>query len=236
MRRFLPFLGLILLLVSCQLRAQSAPHRHVVHPVKHHVKHHAKHHDVKHRKHHRVTSVHREKSLPPIPWSGITPYVVDPQKPLVDVSVDAASVRCLANVILYEARGEPVRGQIGVANVVLRRTKLPQYPDSVCGVIHQSARIKGKRRCQFSWVCHRPKAVFKPNVRARAERLATLALLGRLPNVTGNADSFHSIRVKVKRCGRPMTIGGHVFCSNTPNYLAKETHEPNRVSEQALAL
>lgn len=44
---------------------------------------------------------------------------------------------CLAAVIYFEARGEPIDGQAAVAGVVLERVESPRYPDSVCEVALQ---------------------------------------------------------------------------------------------------
>jgi spore germination cell wall hydrolase CwlJ-like protein len=60
-------------------------------------------------------------------------------------------MKCLATAIYFEARGEPERGQLAVAQVVLNRLKNPAYPNTVCGVVYQN---KNKRnRCQFSFAC-----------------------------------------------------------------------------------
>jgi len=62
-----------------------------------------------------------------------------------------SEIRCLANAIYFEARGEPVTGQLAVAQVVLNRVKNPAYPDTICSVVYQN---KNKRyRCQFSFAC-----------------------------------------------------------------------------------
>ena len=50
---------------------------------------------------------------------------------------------CMALNIYHEARGEPILGQIAVAQVTLNRMELHHYPDTVCGVVWQ--------RRQFSW-------------------------------------------------------------------------------------
>lgn len=44
---------------------------------------------------------------------------------------------CLALAVYYEARGEPVAGQIAVAQVVMNRVESHAYPDTVCGVVTQ---------------------------------------------------------------------------------------------------
>ena len=43
----------------------------------------------------------------------------------------------LARLINGEARGEPYEGQVAVGAVVLNRTRSPQFPSSVAGVIYQ---------------------------------------------------------------------------------------------------
>lgn len=47
------------------------------------------------------------------------------------------AVLCLASVIYAEARGEPVDGQIAVAQVVINRVSDPRWPDEICQVAHQ---------------------------------------------------------------------------------------------------
>lgn len=59
---------------------------------------------------------------------------------------------CLAQAIYHEARGEPVKGQWAVANVVLNRVASKRYPSTICGVVFQNAG-NGKYRCQFSFAC-----------------------------------------------------------------------------------
>jgi spore germination cell wall hydrolase CwlJ-like protein len=63
----------------------------------------------------------------------------------------AGEAKCLATAIYFEARSEPERGRIAVAQVVLNRLKNPAYPNTICGVVYQN---KNKRnRCQFSFAC-----------------------------------------------------------------------------------
>src|ERR671916_33370 len=44
---------------------------------------------------------------------------------------------CLASAIYFEARGEPIKGQLAVAEVVLNRVASKKYPDSICAVVKQ---------------------------------------------------------------------------------------------------
>ncbi len=60
-------------------------------------------------------------------------------------------LHCMATAIYFEARGEPVRGQMAVAQVVMNRVRSPYYPNTICGVVYQgSFRHTG---CQFSFTC-----------------------------------------------------------------------------------
>ena len=69
---------------------------------------------------------------------------------LTGAALDKAE-KCLADAVYFEARGEPVRGQIAVAQVVMNRVFSPFYPNDVCGVVHQNAnRHLG---CQFTFAC-----------------------------------------------------------------------------------
>jgi hypothetical protein len=63
----------------------------------------------------------------------------------------ARAEKCLANAVYFESRGEPVRGQIAVAQVVMNRVFSPFYPKTVCGVVYQNAHRHNS--CQFTFAC-----------------------------------------------------------------------------------
>jgi spore germination cell wall hydrolase CwlJ-like protein len=63
---------------------------------------------------------------------------------------EARERRCLATAIYFEARGEPVRGQVAVGQVILNRVRSPLFPQTVCGVVYQGQMHPG---CQFSFTC-----------------------------------------------------------------------------------
>jgi hypothetical protein len=58
--------------------------------------------------------------------------------------------RCLAIAIYFEARGEPVSGQVAVGQVIMNRVRSPLFPETICGVVYQGQMQKG---CQFSFTC-----------------------------------------------------------------------------------
>jgi spore germination cell wall hydrolase CwlJ-like protein len=58
---------------------------------------------------------------------------------------------CLARAVYFEARGESLKGQAAVAQVVLNRVRNPAYPDTACAVVYQNS--TWLNRCQFSFAC-----------------------------------------------------------------------------------
>ena len=50
-----------------------------------------------------------------------------------------AEENCLARAVYFEARSESELGQLAVAKVILNRTKDPDYPKTICGVVYQGS-------------------------------------------------------------------------------------------------
>lgn len=61
------------------------------------------------------------------------------------------AIVCLALTVYFEARREPIAGQVAVAQVVLNRVADDRWPDDVCQVVFQGG--EHTRYCQFSWYC-----------------------------------------------------------------------------------
>jgi spore germination cell wall hydrolase CwlJ-like protein len=133
----------------------------------------------------------------------------------------AAESRCLAEVLYYEARGEGLEGQKAVAEVVLQRTKNHDYPETVCGVVHDGVQ-PDRLDCQFSFACdgslRRPKErAAWTRARALAEKIMTGAI--RLGGVTGRAIAYHSMDVApawAETMEKTAQIGNHVFYKPLP--------------------
>jgi len=53
---------------------------------------------------------------------------------------------CLTKALYHEARGEPHKGIVAVASVILNRIEADGYPDSVCGVIEQKGQFTYDKR------------------------------------------------------------------------------------------
>jgi len=78
------------------------------------------------------------------------------------VKYTSADILCLAKNIYFEAGVESTAGKLAVANVTINRTLRDNYPDSICGVVHEGIHRYNERigehvpvrdRCQFSWYC-----------------------------------------------------------------------------------
>jgi spore germination cell wall hydrolase CwlJ-like protein len=136
--------------------------------------------------------------------------------------------KCLANAVYFESRGESVRGQIAVAQVVMNRVFSGYYPGDVCGVVYQNAHRR--LACQFTFACDRiPDVVTEPEPWARAKRIAQATLDGKvwLPDV-GKATHYHAYWVRprwVREMRKLQKIGVHTFYR--PRYWGDGSDEPS---------
>lgn len=134
--------------------------------------------------------------------------------PLPKKTYSAAQRRCLGIGVYFEARGEPVKGQRAVAQVILNRVKNPAYPNSVCGVVYQN---KHKRnRCQFSFACDRIRDRIKSKEHwAVATGVANDAIDGKVwLKSVGSSSHYHAdyVRPRWRRSMKRLTkIGRHIF-------------------------
>ncbi|HET7679426.1 MAG TPA: cell wall hydrolase, partial [Xanthobacteraceae bacterium] len=122
--------------------------------------------------------------------------------------------KCLADAVYFEARGEAIRGQIAVAQVVMNRVFSGFYPRSVCGAVYQNAHRR--LACQFTFACDGiPDTVTEPHAWSRATRIARDVLDGKywLPEVN-RATHYHAYWVRpswVREMKRLYKFGVHTF-------------------------
>ena len=133
---------------------------------------------------------------------------------LFDEKSRAKSEKCLAEAVYFEARGEAVRGQIAVAQVVLNRAFSGKYPETVCGVVYQN-----KHRhfaCQFTFACdNNPDVIREPDMWERAQKIAKAMLDGQLwlPEVD-KSTHYHAYWVRpswVSEMKKMYKFGVHTF-------------------------
>jgi len=120
-----------------------------------------------------------------------------------ELYIVAQELNCIAQNVYYEARGEPIEGQLAVAKVTLNRTEDSRWPSSVCGVVYQPY--------QFSWVKnkrHRPKG----DAWEVAQLIAITAYI--LPDPTDGATHFHANHIQPAWARKKkvlVKIGDHIF-------------------------
>lgn len=166
----------------------------------------------------------------PAPVDGVTPEVpgVTVQKlpadsPVDDEQADYASLAaavaaqqaptatdadlaCLAGAIYFESKGEPLEGQLAVADVIINRAQSDRFPSSICGVVTQAG--------QFSFVRHGriPHIDTRRHAYKVAMAVAQIALAKAWDNPAPEALFFHARRVKPGwGLAQVASIGHHVF-------------------------
>jgi spore germination cell wall hydrolase CwlJ-like protein len=134
---------------------------------------------------------------------------------LVDAHEDAVPASreqdCLANAVYFESRGEPVEGQLAVAQVVLNRAASGRYPADLCEVITQKA--------QFSFIRHGrfPAADKASRAWRKAVAVAEIAQAKLAASVVpSDCLWYHASYVSPQwgeRLNRQAQIGMHIFYS-----------------------
>ena len=122
-----------------------------------------------------------------------------------------AELTCLAQTIYFEARGSSDKEKIAVGHVVLNRSRDPDFPSSICGVVHQ----KGNGGCQFSWACDgRSDQPTEKDAWEESLGVARQVLYGRVADPTRGALWFHHRKVRPDwkdDYKRTATIGESIF-------------------------
>jgi len=127
---------------------------------------------------------------------------IDSDRPL------SRQMRCLAGAVFFEARGEPIAGQLAVAQVIINRAESSRFPDDYCSVVLQ--------RAQFSFVRggSLPPIPRKSKAWAGAKAVARVAHEGLWSSKVGDALYFHAHYVRPgwsHRLQRRATIARHIF-------------------------
>ncbi len=122
------------------------------------------------------------------------------------LAVDDAELNCLASGVYYESKGEPLEGQLAVAEVILNRTASGRFPRTVCGVL--------KQRGQFSFV--RGGTIPQPPAGSKAWKtalaVAKVARDDHWDSKVGEALYFHARYVSPGwRRARVGSVGNHIF-------------------------
>ena len=127
---------------------------------------------------------------------------------------------CLAMAIYFEARGEPMVGQVAVAQVVINRVTDYRYPDDICAVVKEGYYYSWdknkpiKDKCQFSFWCDgKPETIEDSKTWNESYMLATLLVNG-MYDFTHGASHYHNDSVHpywADHLKRTVTIDNHIF-------------------------
>jgi N-acetylmuramoyl-L-alanine amidase len=112
---------------------------------------------------------------------------------------------CLAGAIYFEAKGEPLAGQLAVAEVIINRAKSGRFAPSICAVVTQ--------RGQFSFVRGGRIPAIGGNANYRtAVAIAQVAMGDDWDSPAPRALYFHARRAAPGwRMQKVASIGNHVF-------------------------
>ncbi len=127
----------------------------------------------------------------------------------------AEAEKCLADAVYFEARGEVMKGQQAVAQVVMNRVFSGYYPHDVCGVVYQNA---GRHlACQFTFACEGKdlNKIDEPDMWEQAKQIANDMLDGKIWLAeVGHATHYHAYWVHpswVHEMTRLYQLGVHTF-------------------------
>lgn len=131
----------------------------------------------------------------------------------VKVKARSKNWYCLTEALYFEARGESLRGQIAVAEVILNRVDSKRYPNTVCGVVQQGQHRRNA--CQFSYNCDGlSNRIGNRKVFNKLGQLAYVMLNGAKRKLTGNALFYHNTTVRPRwsrKFIQTARIGRHIF-------------------------
>ncbi len=161
--------------------------------------------------------------LPPLQNTlGILPNLDMPNGDKLDDSLQSVDLfdrnftreeMCIAQAVYFEARSEPLVGQVAIAEVILNRIVDSRYPDTACDVVFQNQHLRNK--CQFSFACDgmpdRPK-----NASAWEKSLKVVALVmkGERSGVAKRATHYHASYVSPRwsaHLNKLGQVGSHIF-------------------------
>ena len=142
--------------------------------------------------------------------------LADAVDPKVDLATMVAQLRssepgsrqleCLAAGIYFEAKSEPLTGQLAVGEVIANRAESGRFADTYCGVLFQ--------RGQFSFV----RGKSWPRIAKTSRQWKTAVAIAKIvdqdlkDSAADDALFFHAKRVRPGwRLKRVATIGNHIF-------------------------
>jgi N-acetylmuramoyl-L-alanine amidase len=112
---------------------------------------------------------------------------------------------CLAKAVYFESKGEPLDGQLAVAQVIMNRARSGRFAGTLCGVVKQPSQFSFVRSGGFPPIVNQ--AMWR-----QAVGVAQVAINGLWDSSASNALFFHAKRV-TPNWGkqRVAAVGNHIF-------------------------
>ncbi len=151
------------------------------------------------------TPVFEEPDMGPVlPEASTLTQMVRAVRSLDGVELDS-QMKCLATAVYFESKGEPLEGQLAVAQVIMNRVEDGRFGRDICSVV--------KAPKQFSFVRggHMPAPAANEQWQT-ARAVAVIAASEGWNEIVPDATHFHATRVNPRwNLRRVATVGQHVF-------------------------
>lgn len=133
----------------------------------------------------------------------------------------------MAEAIYFEGRGESIKGQIAVGQVIKKRSEIKNFPNSITGVVSQK---NSEGVCQFSYVCDIENGTISGNIQEKGAWKKSLEIAygvihNKYPDYSKGADHYFNPK-KVKRepywaskMEKVSTIDNHLFLAAYSNNI-----------------
>ena len=134
---------------------------------------------------------------------------------------------CLAKNVYFEARNQPLAGQLAVVSVTINRVNDKRFPNTICGVVYEGPHrpswkdntimIPVRHRCQFSWYCDgKPDDINQLGIYMDIMQFSKILLTSRVMmfDITDGATFYHADYVMpswAKSKIKTIEIGDHIF-------------------------
>jgi len=116
--------------------------------------------------------------------------------------------QCLATAVYFESMGEPLEGQLAVAQVVINRARSGRYPSNWCAVVKQKAQFSFVRSGRF------PRIDPSCDSWRKARAIAAIAANNLAQMLPADVLWYHADYVAPswgRRLNRVDKIGAHIF-------------------------
>ncbi len=140
------------------------------------------------------------------------PAVGQPLSALVDAQGNGPALdveaTCLATAVYFESMGEPLEGQLAVAQVVMNRARSGRYPATWCAVVKQKAQFSFVREGRF------PRIDAGCQAWRKAQAIARIAAASMAQVLSADVLWYHADYVAPgwgRRLARVEKIGAHIF-------------------------